>query len=516
VPGKQLSRRAGAFIFAEFSATAVGTVTGIVLARVFTKVEMGQYRQLLLVYNFLASFLLLGLPSSLTYFYPTTEGRRKATTVYVVIGALFLLGIMLGAGTFFGAPLIDGYFKDARDATDLEDLIRRFFLFYAFTLGGAYMKRFLVSTNRYGFASFWLPFDRLLNLLSFAVPAALGYPLITVVTVAVWVAGFKFAVGLFYTMWVVPPQQFIWDSSLASRVFFYSLPIGLSAAVGQISRQIDLLVIGRFMDPDFFATYSWGAQHLPFVPVVATSVMTVLIPELARLYKDGERLQFTFIWHESIRKIGIFVLGVFAFVEFFAAPLIVALYSEKYVESILYFRLYQVLLLFRVTMFGYVMQSLGKTRIIFYVTLVSVAIKPVTSVLLFFAFGPVGPPLATWLNATVAFVIYLVLLSKFLGLRLSRVWPWSYYGRILGAAVVAAFGASWVLRLLPRGRMTGILGGLWEQLSGRASIAALVQLCLGGAIFLPVYVLLLYLFRTIKSKDWQLLKDVTIGRFKRR
>jgi len=286
--------------------------------------------------------------------------------------------------------------------------------------------------------------------------------------------------------------------------------------VGQISRQIDLLVIGRFMDPDFFATYSWGAQHLPFVPVVATSVMTVLIPELARLYKDGERLQFTFIWHESIRKIGIFVLGVFAFVEFFAAPLIVALYSEKYVESILYFRLYQVLLLFRVTMFGYVMQSLGKTRIIFYVTLVSVAIKPVTSVLLFFAFGPVGPPLATWLNATVAFVIYLVLLSKFLGLRLSRVWPWSYYGRILGAAVVAAFGASWVLRLLPRGRMTGILGGLWEQLSGRASIAALVQLCLGGAIFLPVYVLLLYLFRTIKSKDWQLLKDVTIGRFKRR
>ncbi|MCD6404751.1 MAG: oligosaccharide flippase family protein [Planctomycetes bacterium] len=531
---KSLSRRAGAFITAQFAATIIGAATGMVLSRLFTKQEMGSYQQLMFTYTFLSSILLLGLPSSLTYFYPTCEDKYKPTTVYVVMGGLFVLGGVIGVSTFLAAPLVSRYFKN--DA--LVPLLHRFFLFYAFTLGSAYMRRFLVATNRYRFMMFWLPFDRLANLAAFAVPAFMGYELASIVEVAVWVTGIKFAVALVYTLHVVPPQTFLWSRDLATRIFLYSLPLGLSAAAGQISRQIDRLVIGHYMPTEFFAIYSWGAQRIPFVGVIAASVMTVLIPELARLYKDGNRAQFTFIWHEAIRKTAIIVLGVLGFIEFFATSYIVALYSDKYLESVVYFRMYQVLLIYRVTLFGYVLQALGRPRVILYITLVGVCLKAVVSILFFKMFGPLGPPAATLLTVTCSFFLYLRIIGGSLNLGPKRVWPWSYYIRILISAVTAGLAASavylipqgviagavawmsrvgaWGAGLIGQGAVSGWLKGFFEGLSGSASLAALGRLVVGACAFVPVYVLLLCLLKTVKPKDWALLKEVTIGRFRRK
>jgi len=514
--GGTLSKRAGSFISAQFAAHAVGIITPMVLARYLTKESMGNYQQLWLVYSFFSQLLIMGLPSSLTYFYPTVEEKYRATAVYIVVGGLFISGMIMGAGTYFGAPWIAAYFKDER----LVGLVRRFSLFYAFTIGNSYMRRLLVSTNRYRFLMFWMPFDRTMNLLSFAVPALLGYDLTVMVTVAVITSGFQFLVAVAFTMWVVSPLKFIWKSDLARRIVFYSLPIGLSAASGRISRSIDRLVVGHFESTEFFATFSWAAKSLPDLSIIAASVMTVLIPELARLHSQHDYLRFRAIWHESIRKISIFVLAVFAFLEFMAGSYIVMLYSDRYTGSIIFFRVYLLGLLMRVTMFGYVMQAIGRPRYILYATIASLTVKSFLSVGMYKLFatwgwGPMGPPVASLLMAGALGAFYLRIIAKKLNLKPRQVWPWAQYAKILVIAVLSA-GLSSTVYLVPEAAIRAVLAHFAGDLASNPSIISAARLVMGGVIFVPVYGTLLQLGGLIRPKDWQLLKDVTIGRFRRK
>ena len=505
---RSLSKRAGMFMGAQFAANVVGVVTTMVLARAFTTEDMGSWQQLMRTYFFLASFLIMGLPSSLTYFYPTTEDSDKPTAVYMVVGALGVLGLLLAGATYLGAPMIAALWDKAR----LVGLLERFCLYFAFTLAVSYMQRLLVSTDRYRYLMMWLPLDRFTNLLAFALPAYMGYPLETVLTVGVALSAVKFVAALGLTFTVVPPVGLTWNPKLVRRIAMYSVPLGLSAAAAKIGAFIDQIIIGRFESTEFFAVFALGATGIRFLPVIATSVMTVLLPELARLHGEHNYRQFLFVWHESIRKVGLIVLGVFAFVEFFATPFIVTLYSEKYLESVPYFRLYQLKLVFRVTMFGYVLQSLGRTRIILYVTLLAILVRTPLAIGLYVLAGPYGIPVASLIISTGVTVFYVLYLAGKTGRGLRGVWPWSYYLRILAAAVGAGAVSSLAL-LVPRGLVADALAGISSRLAGMTSLATLGQLLMGGAIFAPVYVGLLFAFRTIKGKDLVLLRDVTTGRF---
>jgi O-antigen/teichoic acid export membrane protein len=311
---------------------------------------------------------------------------------------------------------------------------------------------------------------------------------------------------------LVPPTKFVWDTMLAAKMFWYSLPLGLSQGVSQISRQIDRLVIGRFMSTEFFATFTWAAMALPFVPEISESVMTVLTPEFARLHKDGDNAQFLSIWHESIRKTSIIILGVFGLVEALAEPIIIALYSAKYADSVPYFRLYQIGLLVRVTVFGAILQSLGETRQILYASIFMLAVKALTSVALFKMLGPVGPVIASLILTGLLSVYFLFFISRRLGTNLRRVWPWLSYAKILAAAVLAG-AAALAVYAIPKESIASALAAVSVWLSTKPSVISAVELAIGSAIFALVYVLVLHATGSLKAKDWQLLKAMTYGRF---
>lgn len=536
---KSLSRNVVTYMAAQLAANGVGLVTGMILARVFSKSEMGDYQALMLVYATFSGILIAGLPSCLTYFYPIAEPNKKPTTVYIVLVLLFLTGMLLGLGTFLAAPYMGNYFHDN---PRLGPLVRDFFLFYAFTLGGSYIRRFAVAVKRYRFLMMWLPFDRVIMGGSFAVPALLGYGLETTVRVAVWAAAAKFVMTTAYTMYVVPPKSFIWDSTLARKMLYYSLPLGLSVAVTQLSRSIDRIVVGGFVSADLFAAFSLAALALPFIPEIAESVMTVLTPELAVMYKNGEKEKFISIWQESIRKTSIIILGIFGAVEFLAGPLMVAMYSDKYTDSILYFRLYQVSLLVRVTVFGAVLQSVGKTRQILYASIAVLLVKSFLSVSMYklfdlFGMGPIGPVVGSILMGALLMSYWLHFISKQLDSTPWRVWPWGYYLRILAAALVAGLASAAIYLVpypayaattnavfgwlaagaarLPAGAVADAAGRALARLAVDTSVVAAARLVAGICIFLPAYAFLLHILGTLKEKDWKLAKDMTYGRLAR-
>jgi len=288
----------------------------------------------------------------------------------------------------------------------------------------------------------------------------------------------------------------------------------MSAALAQLSRAIDRGVIGRYEKAEFFAVYSLGALALPFVGEIAESVMTVLIPELARLYKEGDRAQFVKIWQESIRKTSIFVLGTLGFVMFFAAPVMVALYGAQYADSALYFRLYQVALLLRVTLYGHILQAIGQTRQIMYTTVFLLVTKIGTNLTLYKMMGPTGPPVGSLVLAFIVSAYLLYFIARQLGSSMGRIWPWGYYFKILAAGVLAG-GFSAVALLVSDNTLSAYVGRVSKALV-RADVFAAMKVVLGLALFLPAYAALLHVFRALKDKDWRLLKSMTYGRFVRK
>jgi hypothetical protein len=109
-----------------------------------------------------------------------------------------------------------------------------------------------------------------------------------------------------------------------------------------------------------------------------------------------------------------------------------------------------------------------------------------------------------------AFLLFLI--SRFLKTRPTRLWPWSYHFRILGASVLAG-AAACAVYLIPKTSIVAGLAAVSQWLAGKPSAVAAVQCAIGGAIFVPTYLVFLHLFKTLKDKDWVLFREMTYGRF---
>ena len=163
-------------------------------------------------------------------------------------------------------------------------------------------------------------------------------------------------------------------------------------------------------------------------------------------------------------------------------------------------------------MFGAILQSIGRTRQILYGSLGILAIKAVLNVILYKAVGPTGPIFGSLLLGTLATAYFLKFISRELGTTPTRVWPWKYHFRAIVAGVVAG-AAAFPVNFIPKEALSSAIALVSHWAAGKASIIAALQVVAGGAIFVPVYVLLLHSLKVLKEKDWQLLKDMTYGRF---
>jgi O-antigen/teichoic acid export membrane protein len=238
----------------------------------------------------------------------------------------------------------------------------------------------------------------------------------------------------------------------------------------------------------------------------------VLLPELARLHSDGNYRQLLFLWHESIRKVALIVVGVVAFAEFFAEPFIVTLYSDAYLASVPYFRIFQIRLILRVTLFGYLLQSIGKTRMILYITIGAIIFKVPVSIGLYKLMGPYGPACSSIVVAASMTAYHMWYVARAVKAPVKRVWPWLVHIKIIAAGFAAA-AVSAVTLFIPTAKISAILSGMWPWLSDKTSATSLMQLVIGGVVFAPLYVVFLALTGTIRKKDFELLKSMTVGRF---
>jgi len=422
----------------------VGVITVAVLARLLDPDAYATYRQTFLAYNFVAPIMLLGLPHALYYFLPVERHRPRA----VVLENLFVLCFM---GFLFSAFLLLGGNRLLALQFDNPELVHTLTLLVPFALlvlPAASFTPCLMSRDRVVFAAIF--------------NGARGLILLAAVVLACWYwrtpsAAIGGMVGANCLMSVVaigfmlhvtrggPPLP-EWQG--IKRQVVYSVPLGLAGMLGAINFNLDKIIVSSLCPPDVFAIFVNGAMRIPLVGILMSSASAVLLPEMTRSFKAKRPKEVIEVWKRAAKKIALVLLPCLAILMVVAEPVMRLLYSAKYIESAVPFRIYLLLLPTQIIEFGTIFLASGKSRLLLVRAGAAVAINLGLSLFLVHRIGPNGAAVAT---VTVLYLwsvpFSMIFIRRIFHVRLRHMLPYADMLKILIVSGIAALPALWLISL---------------------------------------------------------------------
>ena len=213
------------------------------------------------------------------------------------------------------------------------------------------------------------------------------------------------------------------DWKLIKSILEFSLPIGIASMIGTINIELDKIVIGGFLNTEQMAIYTNASKEMP-VTIIATSITAVLMPKMVQLIKKKEYKNAVDIW-KTANTLSFEAICFLAFALICFAPEVIdLLYSSKYLPGVSVFRVYSLVLVFRSTYYGMMLNATGKTKYILYSSLFSLGLNVLLNYLFFLLFGMIGPAIATFLATGFIQIIQLIASSKVLKVKFSYIFPW--------------------------------------------------------------------------------------------
>lgn len=405
---------------------AITMVNAMLLSRFRTLEEYGTYSQILMVINLAVSLFTLGLPNSINYFVARTEEteeRRHFLSNYYTLNTL--LCVVMGVALLFLTPCFETYFKNAY----IRNLAYVFLIYPWARVVSSSIQNLLVVYHRTQLLIIFTILHSLSNVLVvlLAIWMQWNFTLYMAIFIAVE-ALFALAVyGIAYN--VSGRLRFSLDWKLIRTMLAFSIPIGLASVMGTLQIETDKLLIGYFFDTEQMAIYTNASKELP-LSFFATSLTAVLLPKLTVELKNGNNEKAVRLWGDativSYIIICFFSIGLFTY----APDVVSLLYSEKYLPGVSVFRMYTLLSLLRCTYFGMILNATGKTKFIFYSSLLSLVLNIILNFLFYWLFGFVGPAIATVSVTVCTAVFQLIATANELKISLRRVFPWKQLGII--------------------------------------------------------------------------------------
>ena len=405
---------------AKVITTLITMVSGMLLSRYCTKAEYGTYSQLTIIITILTSLIMLGLPNSINFFLAkkeTAEERRHFLSVYYTCSTVF--AVLVGIVAVVGVPLAILYFKNE----NLNKYLYYLGLYPWASITIASVSNVLVVYGR----TKKLMLINILN--ATAALASIGVTYLFTLTFNVFLILFLL-LHMVISVWVyiivsrlekgIKPEV---DFPAVKQIFAYSIPIGLAALVGTITVETDKIMIGGFIDTESLAVYTNAAKELPLT-MVATSLTAVLLPKMAVKLGNNENAEAVGLWKTSISASYIIMCFFSVACVVFAPQIMTILYSEKYIAGVNVFRVYSLILLLRTTYFGTVLSCAGKTKYIFYSSILSLILNIILNFAFYHLFGFIGPAIASFVSILVVALFQLVHSSRIIAVRFRDLFPW--------------------------------------------------------------------------------------------
>ena len=457
--GHGLTRRVGIVACGRAATTLSFFAVLYILTRAWSTQDFGLFSAVWLFGNTLVPVFLVGLPTALLYFFPQAGPAGQRRLVLRAALSLVASGGLLGLLLYCAVPHLPTVLQLLHVETTVEDvdwapLLYPFIPYFFSLVAGGFAESSLVAAGRVS----WQAGLALASALGLVAVAAAGAFCTGTVS---QVAGGLSAMGLLrmlaaYAMvsravgsrsTEMPTSAGNSRGASIGELVSYSIPIAMNDTVGAISRSVDRFVILFFFSAERFGVYYVGAVEVP-ISLLLTAVVTVVIPEVSRLYGDGHLDQITALWKQAVGRLSLMTIPLFFYLFAHAGPIIALWLPSEYAEAEWVFRIFLLALPLRCAIYNPLLVGMGKASWALWGgvgDLVCNAMLSVASVLLLLAWAPewgiLGPALATVFSTYVQVAVLVTLIGRSLRCRLRDLMPWTQFlttGAIsAGAAAVS-------------------------------------------------------------------------------
>lgn len=436
-----LARKAGIFTVSRAVTILAQLMALVILTHRLPESDAGVVFFLLTVYGTAQTFGQLGLPDSVFYFFEKLPAHfRKSVALLIgksllwlaLAGALVMLGIAWAGATREGFG-------------DVRTLIWALMALLLFELPSLPMPNIFIALDRAKEAAWLNLFIGLAQFTAMTIPLFLPNPVwgITIGLLCYGVLRMLVSAGLFHHFFKNEKAEPLPPGTLR-ELFNYSIPLSLAQIFWGLNRQVDKYIVQWFLPISVFAVYNTGAYEIPIIPTIAYSVASVMMPQLIGHHLRGEKQALLELWYKSIRKISVMVLPLVMVFVLAAEEFIALLFPDSYADAAIPFRIYSLILLQRVASYSNMQKALGSTKEITYAAIYLFAINLVLSIPLVIWLGIAGPPLASLIANSFTWWYALSRIQRLLDVKFSEVFPWAFYGKTLGVAVLATLPFVWL------------------------------------------------------------------------
>lgn len=406
----------------RIAVSLISLVTSMLLARFRSLEEYGTYSQIIMVTDLVSTLLLLGLPNSINYFLAKAESdneRQRFMSAYVTLSTV--MTVLTGICLFASIPLIIDYFNNPA-ITVFE------YVFFIYPWSSLMINSLSNTCVVYGKANRLIVFNVVqaistLSILLLSKVLGASFRQYMVLYMGSLIIFAVYALGWMGRL--IGKIRLFLSREIVKEIFVFSIPMGLASVVGTLNAELDKLVIGKFFTTEEYAVFANAAKELP-VTILATSLTAVLLPRMVRLLREGKARQAVTMWgYASNISFCFMSLIVGGFVVF--APDIMSLfYSEKYVTAggVAVFRVYAVILLFRAIYWGIILNATGKTKFVFYSSLLTLVCNLIGNIIACYTLGFIGPAISSLVVTLLMAMAQLTFASKIIKVSVKEMIPW--------------------------------------------------------------------------------------------
>ena len=382
-----LGRQISLVVAGDAITTSSVLMSGMILARILSRNDMGTYRQVLYLVLLSASIADMGLSTTVYRFWTSLDPRKRATYLRMLLVISFLLCTIAGAGlALLSHPLSQWYHNP-----DLATLLLVAAPVPLASVPLQFIRPALISEGHSIRATALQTIFEVVPIIAIVVPAWAGLDLHLSIISWAGVSMLRLvAVPMVMHRYVFMRGAPWWERQLIRDVWSYVWPIQLSRGPGLVIAYLDKVIMSVFLSPQGFAIYSLGAREIPFVTAIGSSVSSVLIPHLSRDWDQGNVDQICRRWKLACIRTALLTYPIAAFCAYHASPLVVFLFSAAYEESSVPFRIFCLITFIRVIEYASLAKAINQTRTIMFSSAVSAAAFVTLAFLLTCLFGMAG------------------------------------------------------------------------------------------------------------------------------
>jgi len=404
------------FLLSSFSSFA-NLFLPIILVRIITPSDMGVYKIFFLHLSILPFLFLTGGPANSVYYW---IGKEKETRHEYIQACWTLTTLLSGLILIIGFP-VSGYFADYL-GIEHQYIVYMLIAAFMWVPSSHYAECSIASGKTLKGSLYGTSFD------------------ITKVTLFILAAYFlKDIKYIFIIHASLMSLKFITTFILGAKenyislklnldrikdVFWYSLPISVSGLLAFFVDKIDMLILSGQLTTEEFAFYSMGCLIIPPLYILDTSVQKVLIPNLSKNYIKQDSHAAISFYRKAISDLSFLIIPAIFGLVVFAKPIITLLYTEKYLDSVIFLQIFSLSYILNLIPHDAVPRATGKSSWILKIYLITTPLSLVAVFISAHYFGAKEALITALILKLVPKVVGILYSASIMNWKVKEMFPW--------------------------------------------------------------------------------------------